>query len=74
MSKPVPESSRGSRELAPRLVGALMPGVGQLLLSGFTRLQIPAMLAAFDGMTLATQATEGEWALLLLATSKPSGT
>ena len=51
------------RELAPALVNALLPG-GQLLLSGFTLLQVPALRIAFGKLKeLGCSQREG-WVLL----------
>jgi ribosomal protein L11 methyltransferase len=53
------------RVLAPALCRALSPG-GILLLSGFTRLQIPAMRVLYEGagLTFDRQSSTEEWALL----------
>jgi len=53
------------RALAPALCRALSPG-GILLLSGFTRLQIPALRVLYEGagLSLYRQSNADEWALL----------
>ena len=53
--------------LAPALGAALAPD-GSLLLSGFTAVQVPALLAAFgrDGLRLSSQASLDGWILLQL--------
>jgi ribosomal protein L11 methyltransferase len=58
-------------DLAPALTRALVPG-GVLLLSGFTRLQAPALRVLYEtaGLTFVRDSCLGEWALLMLA-SKP---
>ncbi|MCM2322644.1 MAG: 50S ribosomal protein L11 methyltransferase [Oligoflexia bacterium] len=58
------------RELAPALSRALAPG-GVLCLSGFTRLQAPALRIAFEaqGLTYWTEAALEEWVLLALRTT-----
>jgi ribosomal protein L11 methyltransferase len=62
------------RILAPALCRALSPG-GILLLSGFTRLQIPAMRVLYEGagMTMQRQSSAGEWALLAFQLTVQSG-
>jgi ribosomal protein L11 methyltransferase len=54
------------RELAPALGRALAPQ-GTLLLSGFTRLQIPTLRLAFteQGLAYASDASLDDWALLM---------
>jgi ribosomal protein L11 methyltransferase len=48
------------------LLSALAPG-GTLILSGFTRLQIPGIRAAFEhiGLIFAQESLLGEWAMLM---------
>ncbi|MGZ3687015.1 MAG: 50S ribosomal protein L11 methyltransferase [Bdellovibrionota bacterium] len=53
------------RELAPALSRALVPG-GILLLSGFTRLQIPALQTAYSRLNFISESALEEWALLTL--------
>ena len=55
------------RALAPAMVAALAPG-GRLVLSGFTRPQVPGLRVAFEaqGLEYETQSVAGEWALLVL--------
>ncbi len=55
------------RELAPALSRALAPG-GTLLLSGFTRLQIPVLTTVFSnyGLSVVSESHLEEWALLML--------
>jgi ribosomal protein L11 methyltransferase len=55
-------------ELAPALVRALRPG-GTLLLSGFTRLQVPALEVTYvrAGLDLASASYLEDWALLALS-------
>jgi ribosomal protein L11 methyltransferase len=62
------------RILAPALCRALSPG-GILLLSGFTRLQIPAVRVLYEGagMTMQRQSSAGEWALLAFQLTVRSG-
>jgi ribosomal protein L11 methyltransferase len=54
------------RDLASSLAGALAPG-GVLLLSGFTRLQMPGLRAHYENaqLTFIREAYMDEWALLL---------
>jgi ribosomal protein L11 methyltransferase len=54
------------RELAPALARALVPG-GKLLISGFTRLQVPALRVVFTnaGLSFISQASLGDWAMLM---------
>lgn len=54
------------RELAPSLARALAPG-GALLVSGFTRPQVPGLRVAFErhGLSFATEAALEGWSLLL---------
>ncbi|WP_141734938.1 50S ribosomal protein L11 methyltransferase [Oligoflexus tunisiensis] len=56
------------RELAPALVRALVPG-GQLLLSGFTRLQAPGLRLWYQsfGMQLLSESELDGWILMHLA-------
>jgi ribosomal protein L11 methyltransferase len=56
------------RFLAPALSRALLPG-GVLLLSGFTRLQVPALRLEYKnaGLTFVRHATLDVWALLMFA-------
>ncbi len=53
-------------QLAPLLARALSPG-GQVLLSGFTRLQVPALEIAFEkhGLRKTSVAYLDDWALLI---------
>jgi len=55
------------RDLASSLVGALAPG-GQLLLSGFTRLQTPGLRVLYMGLGLhiLSESENDGWALLHL--------
>jgi ribosomal protein L11 methyltransferase len=53
------------RAIAPALRGALAPG-GELLVSGFTRLQSPAMRIAFAELELVSEAELEGWVLLRL--------
>lgn len=55
------------RELARSLADALVPG-GVLIVSGFTRLQIPSVRLAFEnvGLSYASEAVLEEWVLLTL--------
>lgn len=54
------------RLLAPALCRALRPG-GSLLLSGFTRPQVPALRVLYESLelTLVREANLGEWVLLM---------
>jgi ribosomal protein L11 methyltransferase len=54
------------RSLAPALSRALAPG-GLLLLSGFTRPQVPALRVVYEsgGLTTRGQSSLGEWVLLI---------
>jgi ribosomal protein L11 methyltransferase len=56
------------RLLAPALSRILLPG-GILLLSGFTRSQVPALRVLYEsvGLTSLRDASLGEWALLACA-------
>jgi ribosomal protein L11 methyltransferase len=56
------------RVLASALCTAVLPG-GILLLSGFTRLQIPALRLLYEkqGLELERHCSAGEWALLAFA-------
>ena len=58
------------RDLAPSLTNALAPG-GTLILSGFTRLQIPFLHVAYSslGLTYVTEAHLEEWALMMFRRS-----
>jgi ribosomal protein L11 methyltransferase len=62
------------RALAPRIVHALLPG-GTLLLSGFTRLQIPALRVAYElpGMTYVSESFLEEWSVLMLRRDSVQG-
>jgi ribosomal protein L11 methyltransferase len=53
------------RSLAPALDGALTPG-GTLLLSGFTRLQVPMLRTVYEslGLSLISESTLDEWVIL----------
>ncbi len=53
------------RDLAPAIVRALAPG-GQLLLSGFTRLQSPGLRIKYEGLGLheLSESESGGWAML----------
>jgi ribosomal protein L11 methyltransferase len=55
------------RALAPALARALLPG-GVILLSGFTRIQIPALRMAYvnEGLSFVNESFLEEWALLML--------
>jgi len=55
-------------ELAERLADALSRG-GQLLISGFTRAQVPVLRQRFEmhGLALRREAQLGEWVLLLFS-------
>ena len=59
------------RLLAPALCGALLPE-GVLLLSGFTRLQMPALRLVYDnaGLTFAGHSDLDEWTLLMFRSSR----
>jgi ribosomal protein L11 methyltransferase len=52
------------RRLEPELTRAVAPG-GALIVSGFTRAQVPALRTAFSGLQLETESYLDEWALLL---------
>ncbi len=56
------------RELAPRLAGAIAPG-GRLLLSGFTRAQVPGLRLAFEtqGLQFLSESVLEDWVLLVMA-------
>jgi ribosomal protein L11 methyltransferase len=51
--------------LAPAFRGALAPGA-TLLVSGFTRLQVPLLKNVFQGFTFEREALLNDWAMLML--------
>jgi ribosomal protein L11 methyltransferase len=59
------------RSLAPALCRALRPG-GFLLLSGFTRPQVPALRVLYESLhlTLGRESTLQEWALLMFTSGE----